>query len=75
MIVRFCYAVYLQLLNQHNQEFRPYTCTHQTLFSTEQGRVALGTRLHQDITHHHSLDILKVGEDVHMSETVNGYKR
>ena len=21
MIVRFCYAVYLQLLNQHNQEF------------------------------------------------------
>ena len=24
MIVRFCYAVYLQLLNQHNQEFRPY---------------------------------------------------
>ena len=22
MIVRFCYAVYLQLLNQHNQEFR-----------------------------------------------------
>ena len=23
MIVRFCYAVYLQLLNQHNQEFRP----------------------------------------------------
>ena len=25
MIVRFCYAVYLELLNQHNQEFRPYT--------------------------------------------------
>ena len=25
MIVRFCYAVYLQLLNQHNQEFRPYS--------------------------------------------------
>ena len=24
MTVRFCYAVYLQLLNQHNQEFRPY---------------------------------------------------
>ena len=24
MIVRFCYAVYLQLLKQHNQEFRPY---------------------------------------------------
>ena len=24
MIVRFCYTVYLQLLNQHNQEFRPY---------------------------------------------------
>ena len=27
MIVRFCYAVYLQQLNQHNQEFRPYNYT------------------------------------------------
>ena len=25
MIVRYCYTVYLQLLNQHNQEFRPYS--------------------------------------------------
>ena len=25
MIVRFCYAVYLQLLNQHNPEFRPWS--------------------------------------------------
>ena len=25
MIVRFYYAVYLQLLNQHNQEFRLYS--------------------------------------------------
>ena len=41
MIVRFCYAVYLQLLNQHNQEF---DVSHQTLFHAEQGR-GLGTRL------------------------------
>ena len=45
MIVRFCYAVYLQLLNQHNQEFRPYIPDP----LSHGAREGLGTRLEGSI--------------------------
>ena len=44
MIVRFCYAVYLQLLNQHNQEFRLYI-PDPLLRGAREG---LGIRLHAE---------------------------
>ena len=44
MIVRFCYAVYLQPLNQHNQEFRPYIPDP----LSRGAREGLGTRLRSD---------------------------